>query len=302
MADIPTVAIDMVVFEVNTTVLPDEFIAHRLGMIPLISTNCDEGMRYTRDCDCELGCPLCMVVLTLHVRCDMPGTTMNITSDHLQIQSGGDAWGGEELTKRGEDFGLPVSKSRGFNGHPILIASLRKGQELKIRCEAKKGIAKDHAKWSPCTALGFEYDPYNKLRHTTYWFETDKQAEWPLSANAEEEEPPREDAPFDYNAEPNKFYFNVETDGSLTAKEVILKSLSNMQSRTATLVYNIKHQSRPDAMDTTDAPAFPPAGQRTSGQDQSYTNASGWGASPNTSGANMGWASPNATAQGGWSL
>lgn len=41
-------AIDMVEIETNTTVLPDEFIAHRLGMIPLVSTNCDEAMRYTR--------------------------------------------------------------------------------------------------------------------------------------------------------------------------------------------------------------------------------------------------------------
>jgi RNA polymerase Rpb3/RpoA insert domain len=65
MADIPTVgafvfsraacirtqdcvAIDMVEFVTNTTVLPDEFIAHRLGMIPLVSTNCDEAIRYSR--------------------------------------------------------------------------------------------------------------------------------------------------------------------------------------------------------------------------------------------------------------
>lgn len=65
MADIPTVgsyalespcttllnpglAIDIVEIQSNTTVLPDEFIAHRLGMIPLNSANCDEGMRYTR--------------------------------------------------------------------------------------------------------------------------------------------------------------------------------------------------------------------------------------------------------------
>ncbi len=47
MARVP-VAIDMVEIETNTTVLPDEFIAHRLGMIPLVSTNCDEAMRYTR--------------------------------------------------------------------------------------------------------------------------------------------------------------------------------------------------------------------------------------------------------------
>jgi len=38
----------MVEIEINTTVLPDEFIAHRLGMVPLVSVNCDEGIRYTR--------------------------------------------------------------------------------------------------------------------------------------------------------------------------------------------------------------------------------------------------------------
>lgn len=38
----------MVEIEVNTTVLPDEFIAHRIGMVPLVSTNCDEHMRYNR--------------------------------------------------------------------------------------------------------------------------------------------------------------------------------------------------------------------------------------------------------------
>ena len=50
MADIPSIAIDMVEIEINTTVLPDEFIAHRLGMVPLISSNCDEAIRYTRVC------------------------------------------------------------------------------------------------------------------------------------------------------------------------------------------------------------------------------------------------------------
>lgn len=42
------IAIDIVEIESNTTVLPDEFIAHRLGMIPLVSTNCEEAIRYTR--------------------------------------------------------------------------------------------------------------------------------------------------------------------------------------------------------------------------------------------------------------
>ena len=86
-----------------------------------------------------------------------------------------------------------------------------------------QGIAKLHAKWSPCSAVAFEYDPYNKLRHTTYWYEKNEQAEWPLSRNADEEEPPREDELFNYNAKPNKFYVEVETDGSMAPREVIMK-------------------------------------------------------------------------------
>jgi hypothetical protein len=123
----------------------------------------------------------------------------------------------------------------------VLICKIRKGQELKVRCIAIKvwrahlpcffplsagsiqGIAKEHAKWSPSSAVAFEYDPYNRLRHTTYWYEQDERVEWPVSGNGKEEAPPREDQLFDFNAHARKFYFEIETDGSLGPQEVVMK-------------------------------------------------------------------------------
>jgi DNA-directed RNA polymerase II subunit RPB3 len=108
-----TLAIDQVLFTQNTSPIPDEMLAHRLGMVPLVSRNVMNGLRYTRvrlnriaaamwlcryygartsadneqDCDCDEGCYYCMVKLRLSVsnRHGQKGTPLAVTSDMLEV-------------------------------------------------------------------------------------------------------------------------------------------------------------------------------------------------------------------------
>jgi DNA-directed RNA polymerase II subunit RPB3 len=165
LAEVPTMAIDLVEVEKNTSVLPDEFLAHRLGLIPLNSKNCDQDVEYTRDCECEDHCARCSVTLTLHARC---------TGDEIMPVYARDLVVSGECAN--EWVGNPVITDP--EGKGPLICKLRRGQELRMNCVAKKGIAKEHAKWAPTAAVGFEYDPHNNLRHVDYWYEEDPIKEW----------------------------------------------------------------------------------------------------------------------------
>ncbi|CAE7232456.1 unnamed protein product [Rhizoctonia solani] len=299
MADLPTVAIDLVEIEGNTTVLPDEFLAHRLGMVPLVSANCDEAIRYTRDCTCISRCKYCSIELYLNV--SSTNQPVDITSNNLDIvPSGGGEFGGEdegeagdELQKRPPNFGMPIGKDDP-NVPPVLLCRIRKGQELRLRCIAKKGTAKEHAKWSPCTGVGFEYDPHNKLRHTTYWYEVDSRAEWPLSENAKEEEPPRDDEPFDYLAKPEKFYIDIETDGKVAPREVVLKGLIELQTKLGNIIHGLT--PRNDFDGDAGVGGVPPP-QANGGQRPPQN---GWGAAASPAQASGGWGAASPANSGGW--
>ena len=164
-AEVPTIAIDLVEVEVNTSVLADEFIAHRLGLIPLDSRNVGD-LNYSRDCDCEQYCEQCSVTLTLNAKCQSD-EIMKVYASDLVIDG-----------RHANSVGKPVINDP--EGLGCLLAKLRRNQELRLTCIAKKGIAKEHAKWMPTSAVGFEYDPHNKLNHTDLWFEndTDPAKEW----------------------------------------------------------------------------------------------------------------------------
>ena len=128
ISEVPTLAIDDVVILENSSVMHDEAIAHRLGLIPL-QTKLDRFVM-PHDCDCKstLGCSKCRVLLVLDSE----------ANEKTKVVTSGELVSEDELIK-------PVSKD-------IAIIALAPGQKLKFEAYARLGIGRDHAKWQPTSA------------------------------------------------------------------------------------------------------------------------------------------------------
>ncbi len=128
ISEVPTLAIDDVVILENSSVMHDEAVAHRLGLIPLRTDPGRFVMPHECDCKSTLGCSKCRVLLVLDSEANEK--TLVVTSGELVSE--------DELVK-------PVSKD-------IPIVVLAPNQKLKFEAYARLGIGKDHAKWQPTAA------------------------------------------------------------------------------------------------------------------------------------------------------
>ena len=150
IAETPTMAIDLVEIENNTSVLHDEFISHRLGLIPLSSERVEQ-YKQRFECNCDDRCPNCSTEMVLSVTCEE--ATRDVTSQDLIPDD--DSTGIRPVAGAAE--GEREARA------PILIAKLRKGQELKLRAIAKRGNGKEHAKWAPACCSVFQVEPEFQL-------------------------------------------------------------------------------------------------------------------------------------------
>jgi len=139
LAEVPSMAIDNVVIIENSSVLHDEILASRLGLIPL-KTDLD-SYNLPEECGCksELGCNLCRTVLTLDT---------HTKNEAMTVYSG-------ELIPENPNV-APVSEK-------IPIVKLAPGQKIRLEAYAKLGRGKVHAKWQPVSACTYRFKPIVKI-------------------------------------------------------------------------------------------------------------------------------------------
>ncbi len=147
IAEVPTIAIDLVEIENNTTVLNDEFLAHRLGLVPLVSSMADRMKQPFEATGDEQ--EVVDVVLSLNVKCTSEGTQLVTTDDLLLDPSYPEV----------QPINYQVAAGPEAPDKPIVLVKMRKGQELKLRAIARKGIGKDHAKWIPVATAVYHFMP-----------------------------------------------------------------------------------------------------------------------------------------------
>lgn len=145
VTEVPTIAFDRVLIEENDSVVIDEMLSHRIGLVPLAGpvdemeyiTSVGQGSFQNLDPK---------RVLTFEV--DVTG------KDDVQctpVYSGDLKWvplPGQEEWKESEDV---------FLVHPdIMLTKLGPRQRLKVKVLAVKGIGLVHTKWSPVSACFYE--------------------------------------------------------------------------------------------------------------------------------------------------
>ena len=81
ISEVPTLTIDIVEVRENTSALHDEFIAHRLGLIPLVSDQVDNYVN-SEQCACEKMCSKCSVNFKMFTICK-DRDQQEVTSKHI---------------------------------------------------------------------------------------------------------------------------------------------------------------------------------------------------------------------------
>lgn len=145
IAEIPTMAIEKVWIKNNTSVIQDEVLSHRLGLVPLKAD--PTIFEYLGESPTDLD----TLVFELKVKADPRAPRTKVYARDL-------VW----IPQGGQEEGLPEPPAPLYPD--ILLAKLAGNQEIDLVAHAHKGIGKDHAKFSPVSPASYRLLPEIHLK------------------------------------------------------------------------------------------------------------------------------------------
>ena len=172
ISDVPSMAIEKVFIYNNTSIVQDEILSHRLGLIPLKAdprlfemkaVPFDPAVDSSRKSEDELveeaeGTEKDTVIYELKIRCKRNPTA---TAGSRAVKDFFDSNVYSKSIKPIRRQGQP--EDIGMIHDDILIAKMRPGHELDIKLYAIKGYGRDHAKFSPVATASYRLLPEVKL-------------------------------------------------------------------------------------------------------------------------------------------
>lgn len=157
LSEVPSMAIEKVMIKNNTSIIQDEVLAHRLGLIPL---KADPRLFEYRPEDATEGTEFNTLEFSLKVKCVnnklQPKDSFRAEDlyENHSVYSSQIKWnplGNQASIHKEADVGPVHGK--------ILISKMRPGHELDLNLVAVKGIGKDHAKFSPVATASYRLLP-----------------------------------------------------------------------------------------------------------------------------------------------
>lgn len=268
IAEVPTLTIDLVEFAENSTVLNDEYIAHRLGLIPLRyqplesdkATDCSEVFVSHRECICYERCARCSVEFELDKTYSVTGdeevlAPLTVTSRDLITNN--------EAVEPAH-FLSPEEQDEAQD-EGIAIVKMRPNQRLKLKAIARLGISKEHAKWCPVAVATYRFWPEININHDAMASLTAEQKQelvdvcpdrileldevtgeiretetaWDVATYTEDldfaqkamKKRPEDDDFVTVKHSKDRFIFMVETTGAIDADELVLAALRVLKKR-----------------------------------------------------------------------
>lgn len=168
LSEVPSMAIEKVYMYNNTSIIQDEVLAHRLGLIPLKAN--PQLFEYKSDDTGDDGTDQDTLEFKLKIKCTRRRDTAkdgsakehtalatNLYENHC-VYSGHIKW-----VPKGKQGGMFRESDVGPVHDNILISKMRPGHEFDIKLLAVKGVGKDHAKFSPVSTATYRLLPEIKL-------------------------------------------------------------------------------------------------------------------------------------------